>query len=401
MSKPKSANTAGLLGIFTGFAGGHEWYLGRPMRALLHVGVSVLAIVCFIVSAAIFYSNRLAVATGILPSNASVWAYIGLTIFVLGALWSAVEGFIFLIQGEAGLARRGLAVLDPAARPTLSPKAKQRILLFSGIGVGGILLIIMLTVLISSITRIDYGEAYRIAKDLHTHVRELYDDTKCHNVMAYVDSTSTSEKTYASYLETCREFITDDNQLVDKLGQTAAIRRNSELQEKYTIFREAYLKAIPDNSEFEKSLKIYETMHNFYLATAGLNAESSAKQISAAADVLKNSSSAELQEFGAEWEKYYNAYAAAYKAYQDDPEANKDSDLYTAMTKARTEYQDWLDDAASDLNKLADLSLSDTSTMYRAFRNLNDLIRDTYAENYNYGSGDCSENVSTGKVYCS
>ena len=42
--------------------------------------------------------------------------------------------------------------------------------------------------------------------------------------------------------------------------------------------------------------------------------------------------------------------------------------------------------------------MDDTSRIYSEFGKLYDLISKTYAENYNFGSGDCSEIL--GEVYC-
>lgn len=399
MSKPKSANTAGLLGVFAGFVGAHEWYLGRAVRALMHIGVLILSAICFIVAATILHNNRLASAYGIIPTAFHIWSTIGIIIFIGNALWGAIEGFILLIQGEPGLARRGLDVIDPAARKTLSPKAKKNLIRYSIIGVAALALIGIICLVISLVTRVDYGEAYRVAKELHPHVRALYEEDDCHDVISYVDSASTSAKTYEGYIDECRTAVAGKMELVDKLGQTAGIRRNSELSAKYDDFREAYRAVIPDMNEFDQSLKIYQTIHNFYVSLSGIKTDSSTKQISATADILKDSGSSELKEFGEGWEENFLDYVSAYKAYQADDSADRTSDLYKDMVKARNNYQNWVKTEAPDLDDIADLSLSGVSTMYRAFRSLNDLIRNTYEENYNKNSGDCTES-RTGEVYC-
>lgn len=399
MPKPKSANTAGLLGIFAGAAGGHDWYLGRTMRALIHIGISVLAIICICVGSAIYHGNSLSVISGIVSPATQTWLNIGLAIFVGNVIWSEVEGFILIIQGEAGLARRGLAVVDPTARPTLSPKTKKKLIFGSLIGVGAVALIGIICLIVSLVTRVDYGETYRTAKELHPYLRDIYDGTQCRNVITYADSTAIPTKTYEKYLAECRELIDGDNGLIDKLGQTAGIRRDAELSSLYDDFKRAYTSAVPSFSELEQALKAYQSFHEFYLAAKRLNTKSTQKQIAAAANFLAESGNEDLKAYGKTWQSAFENYITAYQDYQADETADRNSEVYKAMIKARSTYEDVNSDMPN-LSKVTGLGItSGATTMYRAFRKLNDQIRDAYAKHYNHNSGDCSES-SNGSVYC-
>ena len=115
---PKSATTAGLLGLFLGSFGAHCWYLGDKKKGIIHVsliGASVLlGIISFIVMPKDVYSVA-AAALGGSPG----FAIAGILSVVAGvvasgnAIWGAIEGIMILSQGDAGLAAKGYYVNQP------------------------------------------------------------------------------------------------------------------------------------------------------------------------------------------------------------------------------------------------------------------------------------------------
>ncbi len=108
----KSATTAGLLGIFLGAVGAHDWYLGNKSKGILHVCLAGSGILLMIV------------ADGILPAVMSwrslitfAWLFTilnGLAALIAcgNGIWGFVEGIIILSQGDAGLARKGYMVAN-------------------------------------------------------------------------------------------------------------------------------------------------------------------------------------------------------------------------------------------------------------------------------------------------
>lgn len=109
---PKSATAAGLLGIFLGGVGAHNWYLGQKTKGIIHVcifggGFLLMLISSCIMSAA---SLRLAFALSTIFWILDVIAYLAL----LGnSIWGLVEGIIILSKGDAGLAAQGYTVAAP------------------------------------------------------------------------------------------------------------------------------------------------------------------------------------------------------------------------------------------------------------------------------------------------
>ena len=111
---PKSATVAGLLGIFLGAFGGHNWYLGEKRNGIIHVclaGVGiVLEIAATIITASSGYFTVIRLA-GLLTALSAIG---GLLISGSG-LWGLIEGIMILSAGDAGLAKKGYAVATPVA----------------------------------------------------------------------------------------------------------------------------------------------------------------------------------------------------------------------------------------------------------------------------------------------
>lgn len=108
----KSATTAGLLGIFLGSVGAHDWYLGNKKKGIIHICLAASGLLVFII------------ASVILPAALSYRTYyhmiglIGILSTIAGlimagnSIWGFVEGIIILSQGDAGLARKGYLVAN-------------------------------------------------------------------------------------------------------------------------------------------------------------------------------------------------------------------------------------------------------------------------------------------------
>lgn len=110
---PKSATTAGLLGIFLGAFGAHNWYLGEKGKGIAHVCIMSGGVIIEIIAGAVL-PNVLSLTMLIQMA----WLFTILTAIAglaMGAsgIWGLVEGIIILSQGDAGLARKGHPVAEP------------------------------------------------------------------------------------------------------------------------------------------------------------------------------------------------------------------------------------------------------------------------------------------------
>ncbi len=123
----KSAIAAGLLGLFLGQFGAHDWYLGDKKKGLIHVllfaGSFVVIMLSSIVTAIALYSG-----IGFISAVFGFLAAIAYLVMMANGIWGLVEGIIILVQGDAGLAAKGYAVAGataPAATPAEEPAKKS------------------------------------------------------------------------------------------------------------------------------------------------------------------------------------------------------------------------------------------------------------------------------------
>ncbi len=109
----KSATVAGLLGIFLGSVGAHDWYLGDKKKGIIHVclaasGLIVSVIATAILPAALSYRTLLSVS-GLIALLSGIAGLI----MAANGIWGLIEGVMILTQGDAGLARKGYNVAQP------------------------------------------------------------------------------------------------------------------------------------------------------------------------------------------------------------------------------------------------------------------------------------------------
>lgn len=144
-STPKSATAAGLLGIFLGAFGAHNWYLGQKQKGIIHLcligGAILLTIIGSIMTSAgvatSIYSYRVSGGSAALAVIGGILAFIGGLANVGNGIWGLVEGIMILVKGDAGLAAQGYTVAapvvyqqpaqpaQPAAPATPAPEAKS------------------------------------------------------------------------------------------------------------------------------------------------------------------------------------------------------------------------------------------------------------------------------------
>lgn len=122
---PKSSTVAGILGIFLGSFGAHDWYLGDNKKGILHVALFGGGFIITIIGA------LLAAITASIPLIGILFglvAMLGYLVLLGNCIWGLIEGIIILSQGDAGLAAKGYPIAVPQVyvqNPTTSQTATQ------------------------------------------------------------------------------------------------------------------------------------------------------------------------------------------------------------------------------------------------------------------------------------
>lgn len=105
----KSKLIAGLLAIFLGIFGIHNFYLGYKTKAIIQVSVSCGSIIVFIILAVISLPLMLLYGLGILTM------FLGMFIFLISVfgirIWTFIEGII-IFAGGINVDGRGIPLKD-------------------------------------------------------------------------------------------------------------------------------------------------------------------------------------------------------------------------------------------------------------------------------------------------
>ena len=115
-SQIKSSTTAGLLGIFLGTFGVHDFYLGgekHKKKAIIHVCLGASGVVVSIISS-IILPNALSISALLrMAWLTSILGFISAGCVSASGIWGLIDGIRILTAGDAGLAAEGFAVANP------------------------------------------------------------------------------------------------------------------------------------------------------------------------------------------------------------------------------------------------------------------------------------------------
>lgn len=108
----KSSVAAGLLGIFLGAFGAHNWYLGENKKGVIHVALTGGGFLLIMLSAVMVALTAQVPFMGFFFGFLMFLSYIA----IMGSgIWGFVEGIIILVQGDTALAAKGYTVAAPVA----------------------------------------------------------------------------------------------------------------------------------------------------------------------------------------------------------------------------------------------------------------------------------------------
>ncbi len=284
----------------------------------------------------------------------------------------------------------------------MDPRKKKTIILIVSILSGLVVVGIALAIILPIVLKVDYSTAYTTAKELKPKISDIYYGYDCEYVVDYVESEYRDTKTYDGYIEGCKDLYnqeTDD--LVNQLENADGVKRNDEIKTQFAKFKNEYTAlSAGDAEELDRKLELWKARHNFVVAADDLSYSSSDADFAKAASYLINSGNDALKAYGEGWLEWKKTIAEAYRAY--DGASWSDYSNYSALrdtyNNKKKEYEDWLATNKPNISDIAPLNFDDTSKMYNEFDKLYTMISTTYQENYNSGSGDCTEFL--GEVYC-
>lgn len=288
----------------------------------------------------------------------------------------------------------------PRQKPPMDPAKKKKIILGVIFGVLGLIAVVVAIVVIVILAKVDYGETYRLTKQLEEKVEDIGYNYDCENVVDYVSSAYISVTDYAGYINECIVTMGGVDDLMRQLGETAGVKRNNELAGMFESLQTELAKVMPNSDELKGRLELYNTWHKWAVLVDDIGTSSSDAEIRTAANALVESGNEILKKYGEGWLEKRLAYNQAYRAYYD---ANwSDTAAYnatrTAMNNAKTALSDFVAANKPDIQTLGGLNFEDVSGLERAFTNFDNKVVELYEENYDPASGDCVELF--GEVIC-
>ena len=292
------------------------------------------------------------------------------------------------------------------AKQPMDPKKKTALILGLAIGIGVLALVIVLTItVVPAVTKVDYGETYRAAKNLKKVVKKANSDSHCNNIKSEVNSSHTDMDEYDNYIEKCKiwhkDLVADD--LISELEDTDGVKKNDKISEQFKRFKAEYEALhLGDISEMSKILKTYQAMHNFTYASSKINEMKPTDDgVETAASYLINSGNKTLKTYGEGWRQRYLTYNVANRNYKQSlttASINELQSLIKAQNNAKSEVENFESTSRPRLEEIAPLPITDAQKMTNEFSKLYDLIKTTYEENYDEESGDCPQVL--GEVIC-
>lgn len=290
----------------------------------------------------------------------------------------------------------------PVQKQPMDPAKKKKLILGICLGAGGAVVLIIAVVVICILMKVDYGESYKLAKELKPKAYDISNNYSCANAVGYADSHYVDNSSYSGYVSGCLAMMDGVSELVADLGRTSGVKRNKEIKEQYGRFKEAVNAVVPEGNELAEKMKLYEAWHKFVVATDDLSASSSSDaEIRNAVKSLTESGNKILEDYGKGWLEKTLAYVQAYRAY-DNSNAGYFSDEGKALRAERdnkqTEWKNWKAENKPDIKEVAELSFENRAAVYTEFTKLYEMIVDEYEKNYD-GSGECTEFL--GEVICS
>ena len=282
-------------------------------------------------------------------------------------------------------------MMKPPTKPR-DPAKKQKIILIVSICSGVLVLGVAAAIIIPIILRVDYGPTYSTVKELKTKIDDIHDDSSCNRVVEYVDSVYTDRNTYNEYIERCKRVNDGVNELIDKLGDTSGVKKNSDISHYFEKLKNDYVYL----SSISEKLDDWRARHDFKYTVDKLSYTSSEAEITAAANFLINSGDDTFKAYGEGWLEQTLGEVSSYRNWRNATE-NK-SELYDVYTAKKKERSDWISANKLDIKSIVPLNLEIIPSLYSDFERLYATVSDVYEQNYNYGSHDCLELAN--KVTC-
>ncbi len=284
---------------------------------------------------------------------------------------------------------------------TFNPVVTRRIIIsLSALFIVVVAGFVIKDVLESTVTS-GYQSAYRAAKSLSPLLAAASQTPHCQYVTDYLDDTTVTTATYDTYINGCRETLTNLDPAIAQLAAAPAIGWDSNLSASFQDFKQLYDETLPSPEAAATqvdSLGLYQAWHAYLIAASQLGADSPDAAATQAADLLKNSGNEVLSTYATDWLARELDYLAASRRFAETVPGPEYEALRREAEQKRNELQAWAAEHAPDLVVITPVASLNLQPLLRSFNSLYERIKRAYAQNYDPKSGDCDDR--SGTVYC-
>jgi hypothetical protein len=285
-----------------------------------------------------------------------------------------------------------------SAKKGMDPKVKKRIILWSCIGGGVIVLGVVAAIVLPVVFRVDYAETYRLAKEVKPKVAEIGYDNNCENVVDDVDDEYVTEKLYNEYVAKCEEMVGNIRGLIEGLAKSSAVEKDGDVKKAFEAF-EKEVNAVEVGDDVVDTLAVWKAWHKYILGTLSASTVTDA-QVESRARILIDSGNEALKKYGEGWKEKCMVYVVAYREYNNYTRYDAHlTELRNVRDAAKNELDNYVSANAPDVGAIAPFAAPDTSRLVTTFNSFYEVIRVKYQKNYNEADGLCAELL--GIVSCS
>lgn len=281
---------------------------------------------------------------------------------------------------------------QPTPKPPMDPAKKKKIITWCGVAGGVLILGVIAAVVLTMVFKVNYGESYRAMKDLKPKMASLLQSYNhaCVKITENYTSKWTSREDFAEDASNCREMFNDTADLLAKLGETSAIKRDHEISDQFKRVDEGTQTLLANAEGLDEKLKLYEAWHEFALLISKLSYGSSAdSNFQAAAQPLINSGNETLKTFAEGWLTRALEISQATRDADNAP-IGQWSAKNKIVREKKAELSDWTAENKPNLAEIAKLDFSNREKVATEFAKLREMIAKRYEQNYDPSSDDCT-----------
>ena len=259
------------------------------------------------------------------------------------------------------------------------PKPKKNTKIIITLGCLSAILVVLgvVKIILSAPSEIDYAGAYQLAKETKTAVDKYYSSTACHNAEYYIESDEISDEEYNNFVNSCIETEWGNpSKLIEKLGSTDAILRDTELKSKYATFHTVYINSLINNDILptRTRLNLYKAWRAFTFAARNLSDVSTDASIAAAAEPLMSSLNDEFRAYAETW----IAKRIAVSRTQNAWETTYFGDAYQSMIDARNDFDNFVNTSRPEVLNKSYSNTAAAALVKSEFNKLYDAISSAY-----------------------